>query len=62
MNLTTGPSDSEGFAEASWNTSEPNRKGNGGTTTGSYNVTLSNVTLDGYTWDNQALSTAFTIQ
>ena len=32
--LTSGPSDASGIAEATWSTSAPNRKGNGGTATG----------------------------
>jgi hypothetical protein len=47
VSLTTGPSDSTGLAEVTWNTSAPNRKGNGGTTPGSYTATATNVTGGG---------------
>jgi hypothetical protein len=59
--VTSGPSDANGLAEASWNTSAPNRKGNGGTAPGSYTVTTSNVEATGYTWDNAATSAAFSL-
>jgi hypothetical protein len=59
--ITSGPSDASGVAEASWNTSVPNRKGNGGTTPGSYTVTTSNVEVTGYTWDTVATSAAFSL-
>jgi subtilisin family serine protease/subtilisin-like proprotein convertase family protein len=58
-NLTTGPSDDEGWAEAKWQTKEPNRRGRGGTTPGNYTATVTNVTADGYTWDGIGTSTSF---
>jgi len=60
--VTTGPSDANGVAEATWQTSKPNRRGNGGTTPGSYTARVSNVTKAGYTWDSVKTSTTFTIQ
>ena len=62
LTLTTGPSDADGFAEATWKTSTPNKRGVGGTALGSYSAALANVTLSGYTWDAQAISTQFTLQ
>jgi PKD repeat protein len=50
--ITSGPSDNNGIAEAKWKTSAPNRKnGAGGTSTGSYTATVTNVTATGYVWD-----------
>jgi hypothetical protein len=57
--VTSAPSDANGIAEASWQTSTPNRKGNGGTPTGSYTVTTTNVSGS---WDGIATSTTFTLQ
>ncbi|MCK5382250.1 MAG: hypothetical protein KAJ65_00715 [Gammaproteobacteria bacterium] len=50
-----------GIAETTWNTSRPNKKGNGGTATGSYTATTSAVTVDGFTWDGTATATTFTL-
>ena len=60
--LTTGPSDANGIAEATWNTQAPNKRGQGGTPTGTYNATTTNVTANGYTWDGLMTATSFTIQ
>ena len=62
LSLTTGPSDADGYAEATWKTSTPNKRGVGGTPPGSYTATLANLALAGYTWDGQGLSTGFTLQ
>jgi len=58
----TATSDANGVAEASWNTQAPNKRGQGGTATGSYTATTSDVTADGYTWDGVARSVGFQIQ
>jgi hypothetical protein len=58
-NLTSGPSDADGWAEATWNTQAPNRKGQGGTTLGNYKATTADVTATGYHWDNVKTSTDF---
>jgi hypothetical protein len=60
--LNSNPSDANGLAEATWNTQAPNRKGQGGTTTGSYQATVTNVTATGYHWDGVTTNTTFTIQ
>jgi hypothetical protein len=52
--VNSGPSDANGIAEATWQTSAPNKKGQGGTTPGSYAATVTNVTASGYTWDGIA--------
>jgi len=57
--VTSAPSDANGVAEAGWQTSTPNRKGNGGTPAGTYTVTTTNVSGN---WDGVATSTTFTLQ
>ncbi len=59
--LTSGPSDASGIAAVTWNTSAPNKKGNGGTATGLYTVTVTGVTVTGFTWDQGATATEFTL-
>jgi hypothetical protein len=58
----TATSDASGVAEASWNTQAPNKRGQGGTATGSYTATTSDVTADGYAWDGVPTSATFTLQ
>ena len=62
VSLTTGTSDANGIAEATWQTQAPNRKGQGGTTPGSYTATTTDVTAAGYLWDGVQTTTAFTLQ
>jgi hypothetical protein len=59
--LTTGPSDANGVAEATWNTQSPNKKGSGGTASGGYTATTTGVTASGFVWDQIPTSTTFTI-
>ncbi|MFN2200874.1 MAG: hypothetical protein ACK2UO_06685 [Caldilineaceae bacterium] len=60
--LNSGPSDADGWADATWQTQSPNRKGQGGTAPGLYTATTSNVTATGYHWDSVTTSTTFTVQ
>jgi hypothetical protein len=60
--LTTSPSDASGIAEAIWKTSAGNRKGHGPTTSGSYTARVTNVTVDGYTWDGVGTAVDFTLR
>jgi hypothetical protein len=62
VQLVTNPSNAEGLAEISWTTSAPNKKGVGGTPTGSYTVEVVNITATGYVWDGARTPVAFTIQ
>jgi hypothetical protein len=62
VTLNSNPSDANGWAEISWQTQSPNRKGQGGTTAGSYTASTTNVTASGYHWDTVTTSTTFTIQ
>jgi hypothetical protein len=59
---TTGFSDVGGVAQASWLTDAGKNKQQPGTSPGLYTATVSNVTLQGYTWDGVATSTTFNIQ
>ena len=60
--LTSGPSDSNGFAEAKWKTSAPKgKKDTGGTQAGQYTATVTNVTASGYEWDGSEMSIGFDI-
>ncbi len=47
----TAISDASGVAETGWKTSAPNRKGQGGTPVGAYNIVTSVVVAGDYTWD-----------
>jgi hypothetical protein len=60
--LTSGPSDTGGIAELTWQTQAPNKHGQGGTAPGSYTATTAGVTAAGYTWDGVATSTVFSVQ
>ena len=60
--LNSNPSGTDGWAEATWQTQSPNRKGQGGTTPGGYTASTTNVTVSGYHWDGVTTSTTFTIQ
>jgi hypothetical protein len=62
VSLNSYPSDADGWAEATWSTQSPNKKGQGGTATVSYTATVTNITASGYHWDNVTTSTIFTIQ
>lgn len=56
------PSGSDGVAAGFWTTEAPNKKGRGGTPTGSYTITVTNVTASGYVWDETQVSTTITLQ
>jgi hypothetical protein len=62
VTLNSNPSAADGLAEATWQTQKPNKKGQGGTTPGSYTASTTNVTASGYHWDGVTTSTTFTIQ
>jgi hypothetical protein len=61
-NSLSAASDSDGIAEISWQTEEPNKRGQGGTTPGSYTATVVGVTAAGYSWDGIMRSTGFSLQ
>jgi hypothetical protein len=60
--LTSGPSGADGMFEVSWSTQSPNKKGQGGTATGSYTATVAGVTAGGYSWDGVGTSTSMTLE
>jgi hypothetical protein len=60
--LNSNPSDADGWAEATWQTQQPNKKGQGGTTSGLYTASTTNVTASGYHWDGQTTNATFTVQ
>ena len=60
--ITSTASDASGVAEATWNTSAPNKKGNGGTTPGTYVIAVSGVELTGYAWDGLVTTATVTVQ
>lgn len=62
VDLTTGPSDADGIAEATWQTEAPNKKGIGGTTPGDYTATTSGVTASGYVWDGVGTEALIKVQ
>jgi hypothetical protein len=62
VTLNSNPSDADGWAEATWGTQSPNKKGQGGTTPGPYTASTTNVTASGYHWDGVTTSASFTIQ
>jgi hypothetical protein len=59
LTLTSAPSDAAGLAEITWQTTGPNKQGNGGTATGSYTAATTAVAADGYVWDEVGTSLAF---
>jgi hypothetical protein len=61
LTLTSGPSDAAGLAEARWNTSSPNRKGQGGTAPGLYDAITGLVEAAGHTWDGVTTTASFEI-
>jgi hypothetical protein len=58
--LTTGASDANGIAEASWATQRPNKRGAGGTAEGSYTATVTGVSGT-FPWDGVMTGTTFTL-
>ena len=62
LTFTVGPSGTDGMVEALWKTQTPNRKGNGGTTPGSYTAAVIQASSAGYTWDGVNTQTSFTLQ
>jgi hypothetical protein len=60
--LLTNPSEATGWAEATWPTQKPNKKGQGGTPADTYDAVTVNVTVSGYVWDGVMTSTQIIIQ
>ncbi len=60
-NLTSTASDSQGLAEAAWQTQKPNKKGVGGTASGSYTATVTGLGSSSHQWDGVGAAVDFTI-
>ena len=60
--LNSNPSGADGWAEATWQTQSPNKKGQGGTVPGAYTASTTNITVSGYNWDSVTTNVTFTIQ
>jgi hypothetical protein len=60
--ITSNASDNDGTAEAVWQTKKPNKKGRGGTATGSYTATVVNVSAPGCNWDSVPSSIGFVVE
>ena len=59
--LSSSTSDNSGAAEAAWQTSAPNRKGNGGTPAGSYEIRVSGLSSSTHSWNQVMDSRLITI-
>jgi hypothetical protein len=59
--LLAGPSDAAGIAETTWQTQQPNKKGQGGTPAGAYEAVTTSVTVSGYVWDGVMTSAPINI-
>jgi hypothetical protein len=57
----TAATDSAGYANLTWQTQKAKKGGQGGTTTGEYLATVTNVTAAGSSWDGVSASTTFFI-
>lgn len=60
--LVSEPSNSDGVAEAIWETSTPKGKKQGGTALGTYLATLINVTADSFIWNGSIAGAIFNIE
>ena len=60
--VSSAPSGSDGYAEATWKTTTPHKNGAGGTLPDNYAATVNNVTLTGALWDGVKTSIPFSIQ
>jgi hypothetical protein len=59
--LTSGTTDSSGRAEAEWATEAPNKKGVGGTPSGSYSGTVTGMNSAGHEWDGTPAAADFSV-
>ena len=59
--IISGASDDTGTATAAWATQRPNKKGAGGTASGSYTATVTTVNSSSYNWDSMTSEVSFSI-
>lgn len=62
ITIVSGPSDDAGLVEVTWDTSAPNKRGQGGTALGDYIAAVADIVASGYVWDGVATSITFTIE
>lgn len=62
LSVASTPSDADGWAEATWKTSAPSKRGTGGTPPGTYTAATSGVAVDGFAWDGVATQVVFTVR
>lgn len=62
VTFTSGPTNSAGGFEVTWQTERPSKKGVGGTPPGDYAVTLRDLSLTGYQWNEVPATVTVTIQ
>ena len=60
--LEPATTDSTGRFEVTWQTQKPNKKGQGGTSTGNYSAAVTDITLNSYSWDGQGGGVNFTLR
>jgi subtilisin family serine protease len=61
VTLTSTPSDDNGLAVATWKTQKPRKRAQG-TPTGTYDVSITGVNINGYLWDGEAPGASFSLQ
>ena len=59
--ISSGASDANGNTKALWATQKPNKKGIGGTASGSYTATVSGLNAPSHDWDGIANEVSFTV-
>ena len=59
--VSSGSSDADGYAEATWSTQRPKGKGGGGTSPGDYTGTTTDVSAAGHSWDEVPTQAVFSI-
>jgi hypothetical protein len=59
--ISSGSSDGDGLAEATWSTRKPNGGGGGGTTVGAYTGIVTEVSAAGHSWDEVPTQAEFSI-
>jgi hypothetical protein len=59
--LVSTVSGGDGSSEAAWQTARPNKKGQGGTQSGTYTATVTAINIPGYEWDGVASEVSFSV-
>jgi hypothetical protein len=61
VDLVSGNSDADGYAEATWSTAKANKRGVGGTAVGAYTATVSGLSISNHSWDGVGTQITFDI-